>query len=691
MDKYDELFVSPEGNDENQGTKASPYLTLKRAISDLSNLTTKDYGTYIWLREGTYYLDETVSIPASASGTSSAPVYIQAYMKEAVTLSGALAIKGTWVEHGSGIFKCHLKDMAFDFSQVFVNGKRQVRARYPNKTEGPYIYPKKVSEWPVRQVYIDPDTFTKRSWSKPSDGVIHIFGASKWGNLQWQITGLNKKVGLISLGKGGFQINDIMQGEEASGIDQRSGYFIENIFEELDSPGEWYYNSEDQDLYLMPEEGVDLNDALVEVSHLETLIEFKGNQDKPIEFVTLSGLTLTGSETSYFNTYEAPSLGDWTIHRGGAVMFEGAAYCGIRNCSIKAVGGNGVFVNLYNRHIRIENNEIEDVGESGICIVGNKQMAIGSNTCYPQNILVHNNGIHHIGVFGKQTAGVFMSVTCDNTISHNHIYEVPRAGICINDGTWGGHLIEFNDVHDTVKETCDHGCFNAWGRDRFWCLQQSHGPVSHSAGNVKLDARKPVVIRNNRFVDKSGWGIDLDDGASNYHIYNNLCIGISIKLREGDYRLVENNMFINPANPPGIHVGYENNHDRFVRNIIVTKELSDHPEVDVDFIKDQADGSSYEFIGPPSQGGFVELMDHNLFYNGLGKFSATVYYRPLSKRVKHVYDLSQWQAMGLDQHGYYGDPMFVDEASGNYHLLEGSPAFKLGFKAFDLEHFGRLA
>jgi hypothetical protein len=44
---------------------------------------------------------------------------------------------------------------------------------------------------------------------------------------------------------------------------------------------------------------------------------------------------------------------------------------------------------------------------------------------------------------------------------------MPRAGICIGDGTWGGHVIEFNHIYDTVRETGDHGPFNAWGRERF--------------------------------------------------------------------------------------------------------------------------------------------------------------------------------------------------------------------------------
>jgi hypothetical protein len=241
-----------------------------------------------------------------------------------------------------------------------------------------------------------------------------------------------------------------------------------------------------------------------------------------------------------------------------------------------------------------------------------------------------------------------------------------------------------------VQETGDHGPFNSWGRDRFWCLNQSHGPDSHGAGNVKLDAQKPVIIRNNRFVDHKGWGIDLDDGSSNFHIYNNLCIGISIKLREGDFRTIENNIFVNGANPPGIHIGYEDNQDRFVRNIIVMNSKFDNPEVDIDFKKGDSRGALYEFIGPPIKGKWLEALDYNLFFNDIGHFVANVHYRPLGTLTEH-YSLEQWQQLGWDEHSIYADPLFVDELNGDYRLKPESPARSLGFKNFEMNKFGLLS
>ena len=77
-----------------------------------------------------------------------------------------------------------------------------------------------------------------------------------------------------------------------------------------------------------------------------------------------------------------------------------------------------------------------------------------------------------------------------------------------------------------------------------------------------------------------------------------------------------------------------------------------------------------------------------LYFNSLGHFSATVYYRPLQERIKHVYSLEQWQEKGMDNHSLYGDPKFTDYEAGNYNLDPDSPAYKLGFKAFDLSQFG---
>src|SRR5690606_14540614 len=120
-----------------------------------------------------------------------------------------------------------------------------------------------------------------------------------------------------------------------------------------------------------------------------------------------------------------------------------------------------------------------------------------------------------------------------------------------------------NDVFNTVLETGDHGAFNSWGRDRFWRPERSitDSIVTEKKDIELLDAMEPVVMRNNRFHCEHGWDIDLDDGSSNYHIYNNVCLNGGLKLREGYFRVVSNNILLNNTFHP--HVWYNRSMDIF--------------------------------------------------------------------------------------------------------------------------------
>ena len=142
--------------------------------------------------------------------------------------------------------------------------------------------------------------------------------------------------------------------------------------------------------------------------------------------------------------------------------------------------------------------------------------------------------------------------------------EIRHAKGKLSEGTFGGHVIEHCDVFDTVKETGDHGSFNSWGRDRFWHLGECD--LKEHPDLPLLDAQTTTILRNNRWRCDHGWDIDLDDGSTNYHIYNNLCLAGGIKLREGYFRKVDNNIMVDWTFCP--HVWYPDCHTSFQRNII---------------------------------------------------------------------------------------------------------------------------
>jgi hypothetical protein len=64
-----------------------------------------------------------------------------------------------------------------------------------------------------------------------------------------------------------------------------------------------------------------------------------------------------------------------------------------------------------------------------------------------------------VGVFGKQTAAVFMSLATATTIRRNIMYNGPRAGINFNDVLGGGHLVEHNLLFNWGRWA---GCWCCW-------------------------------------------------------------------------------------------------------------------------------------------------------------------------------------------------------------------------------------
>ena len=110
------------------------------------------------------------------------------------------------------------------------------------------------------------------------------------------------------------------------------------------------------------------------------------------------------------------------------------------------------------------------------------------------------SGAIDIGLVEKQIAGVQISMAMNITVRHNSIYDLPRAGINVSEGTWGGHVIEFNDVFNTVLGSSDHGAFNSWGRDRFWHPNRKTMDqiMEENPDMPYLDAIHTTIIRNNR-------------------------------------------------------------------------------------------------------------------------------------------------------------------------------------------------
>ncbi|MDF7799240.1 discoidin domain-containing protein [Pontiellaceae bacterium B1224] len=644
-----EFYVSPVGG--GQGTLERPFSSVAEAQSEVRGYKQNHPAdeVIVYLRGGKYYLSEPVVFTAADSGTEQGPVTYKAYPDEEPQILGGIKLTDLkWTNIDGSIYKTKVPE-GLVFETLFVNSTQQVLARYPNYVE----------EAPAFNG-IAADCLSKErvaTWEDPTDGYFHAMHRALWGGVHYRITG-KKNANEVTM-EGGTQNN--------RGSSQHKDYrFVENIFEELDAVNEWYLNRKTSELYFYPEAGTDLATAEVEVAALEQLFVFDGTMEEPVKYITLEGLTLKRTIRTFMKTADRLLRSDWTIYRGGVVHFEGTENCVLRDCELSDLGGNAVFFNHYNKHSSVEGCHIFNVGGSGVSFVGDietvwhKNYNIGEappldelnftrgpkTENYPQHCTVDNNLIHNTGTVEKQTAGVHLSLAAYITVSRNSIYDVPRAGINISEGKWGGHIIEYNDVFLTVQETHDHGAFNSWGRDRYYTKNRGAAGdrvAEHGYDLVWLDMVDKNILRNNRWRCDHGWDIDLDDGSACYEIYNNVCLSGGIKLRDGMLRTVYNNICIN--NSMNVHVWLKNSGD------VVTNNIFTH---------------GYIPIGMRNWG---KELDRNLFFQ-----------KDSLKKIQNAYK--------TDPNSIYGDPMFADPAAGDFTVTNTELADQIGWVNFPMDQFG---
>ncbi|MGJ8643195.1 MAG: right-handed parallel beta-helix repeat-containing protein [Luteolibacter sp.] len=651
-----DLHVSPSGDDANPGSAEKPLASLHKAQELLrsSDKRSKEPVSII-LGEGIHYLGKPLILEAADSGSKNAPVTFKAADGKTAVISGGADLgKLDWKPYRDGILMANVPD-GTEIDILYVNDETMPMARYPNFD-------------PEAQYFngIASDAFSKEKaadWANPAGGFMHAMHKAKWGGMHYRITGKDKDGELTH--EGGWQNNR----PSPPHPDIR---FVENIFEELDAPREWFLNTETNTLYFFPPKDLNVDKALFQTARLENLVELRGSEESPAKFINFSGITFSHAARTFMQNKEKLLRTDWTVNRSAALFINGAEDCTIEKCHIREVGGNAIFVNHYNQRITIRSCHIEQAGGNGIAIIGDQGavrdglVGYGSRTSFkkvdktpgpktnnfPSDCLVEDCLIRDIGRVEKQTAGVEIDIASRITVRHSTIHDVPRAGINIGAGNFGGHIIDFCDVFDTVMETGDHGSFNSWGRDRFWKLSDVENDEI-GAGKYEdlplLDVIEPITISNSRWRCDHGWDIDLDDGSSNYVIFNNLCLNGGIKNREGFHRTVENNILVN--NSLHAHVWYKHSKDIFRRNIVF---------------------DSYRPALMPEKDAWGKEFDYNIFASKEKTGSAL----PLAGQSKR------------DEHSIYVDPKFLDPEKGDYRVADDSPVLKLGFKNFPMDQFG---
>lgn len=564
---------------------------------------------------------------------------------------------------------------------LFVNNEPQILARYPNFNKDRFPLGGATSASDIKR--------RTKAYAEVKGTYIRALHKLGWGGNSYIVEGKDESSPL------GLALRWIGDNNRGNAYDPHA-LVLENCFEELDAPGEWFYEASSGKLYFYPPQEMNLESAVMEATVNAELFRIIDSQD-----VTIEGFAFGKTKRTMFTIDEPgkeyiPLLrGDWTVVRSGAVYMTGSHGLKIKNCCFHDIGGNGIFIYGDNSEISIEKNEMTRFGATCIQIVGkgnalfepsywehelfqheewhvvhktvvNHPHRSGPRSSeYPRHITIIDNHMQGMGLFEKQSSGINISVAQYIRIVHNTIHESARSCININDGGFGGHEIAYNDVFDSQRETEDHGPFNSWGRDRFWSVPAY--TTGGDQGEMKkpyalLDAVDTTRIHDNRFThdphSPHSWGIDLDDGSSNYEIYNNLCLGIGIKLREGFYRKVYNNILVNGQLQ--IHCTYRGAEDCLFSNIVI------HPE-------------PWGFAGVGEDPG-QRLREGNYSIN------RNAYFNPGG-----IVSLPPfWESNGYDRIKILDeDPFLCEPRNNEYSVRNTQLLITIGFVPFQMDRYGK--
>ena len=380
----------------------------------------------------------------------------------------------------------------------------------------------------------------------------------------------------IIFGEGGWQ--------SGQGGSFGSEFFVENVLELLDVPGEWFHDSETQTLYLHRNVSRDGLDDVADAdtseyigAELESLIRIEGSQAEPVTDIDITGLVLKHTAADFMAPYEVPGGGDQSVHRGAAFYVEGAERVRISRCSFESLDGSAVIFSRYNRDSSVTDSDFSLLGSAAVIVLGEAKLIDGTAGNYPNRTLISGNVIRDGGVFSKNYLGgaIFQALGARSIIRGNIIYNTPRSCLTFNDNFGGGDLLESNIMFNCNRESSDTGNVYTYNRLPFLTNERDGSPSLTAADRIE---RYGLFIQNYG----SCWALDHDDGSSWYQDYSNVQVYAGAKQSTfgtgGHSKRTFGNLFVYPdlsdlcGGTCASGAGYENT---FTNNTCITQ--SAHP------------------------------------------------------------------------------------------------------------------
>lgn len=546
-----QIHISPTGNDANAGTAALPVRTPQGAQVRVRSLIQSGLmdSVEVIFAAGTYVMDAPLELRPQDSGTAAFPITWKA--SEAVILDGGKQITSAWTNAGGGIWHADLTGIGlgvgqWNFRELYVNGSRATRARFPNKSAAnPYLY---ATGGSTTHAIIAP-ALVKAAWGTAADAQINIVPQSRFFN-QWNtVSAVNTVTGRI----------DIADSERHRTIDAGSWFWIEGVEAELDDAGEWFLNPTTGRLYYMPTAGVDPNTLNIVAPFLNRIVNAKGDVDANTHVKSVHFDGLQFRHTSF-------TLGhiEARVHTDTAVMFENTLDCSVRNCAFENIGGYALWLHLDSQRNIFDNNNVQNSGGGGVLMTGARLAYMDDTKIYTPGVAaskvapilneVTRNTVEHCGKVRYYGGGVHMdsrpfsmTMSPGNLIARNHFNDLSRNGVFAFRNQ-GGNVVEYNRIHNAMQTTIDGGCIH------FATMNHLNAPnfiLNNWLYDIWGYEQKPDGIVVRRLAN----GIFLDWDTSNTTVQDNWIynsVGGSVKTIWDNWNLVVsgNQSSATPITPP---------------------------------------------------------------------------------------------------------------------------------------------
>lgn len=549
-----DIFVSPSGNDSNDGTKNLPLRTITSAQQLALNLLEigEESEITVWLSSGTYSISEPLVFKSLNSKGENVSLVFKAQKGDSPVISGGVEITG-WTKNADGIWEADLPGVLegeSGFRELFIEGKRAIRARFPN--EG-YLHVKKAGDDRRTNFFFEESDFPIPSKLEGLELVfLHDWSISRIGVKEIDSTA-NQLFTVDSIGAKSPDFFHIDYWEP------NPRYFLENSPEFLDADYEWIFRNDSKKFLLKLPEGINPNERQIVVPLSEGLISIIGEENQWVKNIHFEGITFKFSkweipEKGYCGIQAChhdprPENGAWAVVPAAisAVWAENISFA---DCSFKNLGGSGIWFGTGSKNCSVLDSELMDISGNGIMIGEGQDRQVNGQpwwTSAPEQVALGNSiencTVTQVGAQFYGAVGIWAGLTAETTIKNNHIFDLPYTGISVG-WMWSPvptpskqNIIAGNHIHDIMKSLSDGGGIYMLG------LQPGSQILNNRIHDVEINAGR---AESN--------GMFLDEGITDVLVEGNLVYNIAkspLRFHRATVNLVRDNFFFcKDGNPP---------------------------------------------------------------------------------------------------------------------------------------------